>query len=95
MNPPPVFTLSNGLFQSFQDDNQLQSTSEGPNAQLHDVALGGNQKGNDAGFSIPSIDFDWDAMVNVQADADWAWLNDVTNSTTGRLRTRGGSNIQF
>lgn len=83
MNPPPVFTLSHGNFQLFQDQSQFQTTSEDPDIQFPGAALGSIQNGSDADPNVPSIDFDWDGLINMQADADWAWLSDVNNGTTG------------
>jgi hypothetical protein len=85
MNPPPVFTLSHGIFQSLQDQHQVQPISEGHNSQSPGAALGTDQGGSEAGLNVPSIDFDWDSMINMQADSDWEWLNDFNNSTTGFL----------
>jgi hypothetical protein len=83
MNPPPVFTLSHGIFQSYQDQPQFQATSEPSDVRFQDPAMGSIHNGGQILPEVPFIDFDWSGMVTMRADDDWAWLNDVNNGMTG------------
>ena len=82
INRPPVFTLSHGIFQTSQDLHQLPAWSD---VQPQAAPSNGIQMETDDIFNVPYLDLDWSGMINVQADADWAWLNDVNNGTTGFL----------
>lgn len=76
LNPPPVFTLSHGIFQTFQEH-----LATPPNIGSQASAQNNIQSyGSDLLPEVTSIDFEWGSMVNMTAEDDWAWLNDVSNN---------------
>ncbi|KAG0647014.1 Dehydrocurvularin biosynthesis regulator [Hyphodiscus hymeniophilus] len=84
MNPLPVFTLSHGMFESFQSRNQSPIADAPSGSEFRDNTTDVIQNENDEVPSV-SFDFDWDGMMDIQAETDWAWLNDVKSGIVESL----------
>lgn len=78
--PTHVFRLSRGAFQLLPGEIQTQHNVEasGDGYGSFDNATGGFADETGVGSEFPSINFDWASAISMNAEEDWAWLNDAT-----------------